>query len=225
MDLGRKATLQHLSLHPAEHLDLNFRRGRRRNVRAALLRCPLLLPSLPRSLRSSLLCGTSRYLPTSTQFTRRWDNSCRSIFTETGSWKPGQRTLLRAELPSLSVVLQLTLPPVNTIFLLPPEHKTHSAHLATFLQPSNAVSIPPLGPRSPSPSSLPLPENFGEGSGVLGRPDGDEGLVRLSVSDSALGARIMGEEFRSKMMDLAGRGECESFIFFLSRSAKKRGRD
>ncbi|KAL7410802.1 hypothetical protein BDY24DRAFT_168274 [Mrakia frigida] len=52
-----------------------------------------------------------------------------------------------------------------------------------------------------------LPDDFGEGLRSLGLDvDGDEGLVKLSVSGHELGARIMGEEFRSRMMGLAERG-------------------
>ncbi|KAL7409844.1 hypothetical protein BDY24DRAFT_444581 [Mrakia frigida] len=51
-----------------------------------------------------------------------------------------------------------------------------------------------------------LPDDFGEGSGSLGEPGGDDGLVKLSVSDHDLGSRIMGEEFRNRMMGLAERG-------------------
>lgn len=61
-----------------------------------------------------------------------------------------------------------------------------------------------------------LPEDFGEGSGLFGHIDGDRGMVKLSVSDPVLGTRIMGEEFRDRMMDLAKRGRCESTLLFLS---------
>ncbi|KAL7416434.1 hypothetical protein BDY24DRAFT_234134 [Mrakia frigida] len=52
-----------------------------------------------------------------------------------------------------------------------------------------------------------LPEDFGEGEGFLGEVGGDDGLVRLSLSDHDLGGRIMSEDFRRVMMDLASRGE------------------
>ncbi|KAL7417282.1 hypothetical protein BDY24DRAFT_412029 [Mrakia frigida] len=52
-----------------------------------------------------------------------------------------------------------------------------------------------------------LPEDFGEGSGDLGDVGGDAGMVRLSASDHDLGGNIMGEEFRTRMMDLGSRGK------------------
>ena len=52
-----------------------------------------------------------------------------------------------------------------------------------------------------------MPVNFGEGDGDLGEVGGDRGIVRLSGSDHDLGGKIMGADFRERMMDLASRGE------------------
>ena len=54
-----------------------------------------------------------------------------------------------------------------------------------------------------------LPDDFGEGKGDLGEVGGDKGLVKMSASDHDLGGKIMGAEFRERMMDLAVRGKCE----------------
>ena len=54
-----------------------------------------------------------------------------------------------------------------------------------------------------------LPEDFGEGPGKLGQVGGDEGLVRLSVSDHDLGRNVMGQDYRARMMELASKGQSE----------------
>jgi len=69
-----------------------------------------------------------------------------------------------------------------------------------------------------------LPADFGEGFGSLGEPGGDDGLVKLSVSDHDLGSRIMGEEFRARMMGLAQRGDREFCVLSSTMSRKEEGR-
>lgn len=55
-----------------------------------------------------------------------------------------------------------------------------------------------------------LPLDFGEGAGVLGEglSRGNDGVVIWGGSDHDLGGHIMGQEFRERMMELAGDGQC-----------------
>lgn len=54
-----------------------------------------------------------------------------------------------------------------------------------------------------------LPSDFGEGAGNLGELGGDNGLVRLSVTDQDLGRTALGQQFRARLMELASKGKSE----------------
>lgn len=56
-----------------------------------------------------------------------------------------------------------------------------------------------------------LPDDFGEGEGLLGVPGGnDDGVVIWSGSDHDLGANVMSDEFREEMTRLTERGSRQS---------------
>lgn len=58
-----------------------------------------------------------------------------------------------------------------------------------------------------------LPDDFGEGEGILGEGlESDDGVVRWSGSDHDLGSRIMGDDFRQRMMELSRAGKRELLL-------------